>query len=146
MRQVSSTGEITQLSNDARPQILSRIANIRCVDCAELQPVSLMLLTNPFRGTNSSDAHRCAGCGTSLYLTGKGRVLRSLCLNLPVFIASAGLGLFALRQVSTLFAVSEAGAEPGLVGFLLALILFVIPAVYAMLRFEHVAKFEGKSA
>ena len=141
MRQVSSTGEITQLSKDARPKILSRIANIRCVDCAALQPVSLMLLTNPYRGTNSSDAHRCAGCGARMYLTGKGRVLRSICLNLPVFIGAAGLGLFVATQVSALVTEPSTESQLGVVGFLLALIVFVVPAVYAMMRFEHVAKY-----
>ncbi|WP_152610457.1 MULTISPECIES: hypothetical protein [unclassified Leisingera] len=121
------------------PTLWSKIVGIKCPECGRPQSPRKMGSTNPYRGHNRTDFHKCGGCGSLLYLTGERRLRRFFLLDLPTFLVVGNFGFALLRNVDGLNIYREAreAYEPNFVGFLLICAAIYI-SVSLLRRFEIV--------
>ncbi|MBO9478362.1 hypothetical protein J7382_12520 [Shimia sp. R11_0] len=126
--------------------LLSKICGMRCPECRTLQVASRLTKTNPWRGWNKTEAHKCDGCDANLYLTGKRRNLRFFLLGAPLFFTSAFVGFAIMNHLEGLhhFHETRGHKEPNFLGFLIVCFLFVYPSQLALARLENIAVFNNK--
>lgn len=131
---------ISRLEPTQKPLFLSKISGVRCPNCSTLQPIYHMGRTNPHKGWNKIAAHECSTCKSWLYFDGKGRYRRFFLLGAPLFLLSSCLGTEVVTHTDGLHYFHEArGHEEGnFLGFLVTILLFVIPTMFFLSRFEHI--------
>ena len=100
-----------------------------------------MLLTSEARYlTASTDAHACARCETLLKISKKDAFVRFFAIQAPVFFVAFLCGSLIITQFD-LFSYYHAGRDrlvPNVIGFVLIVLIFVVPSQIALFRFEKV--------
>ena len=115
----------------------SYIANLRCAECDQLQPVFQMSRTNEARASilGPLEFFACRKCETKLRIADYNKMLHFLMI-LPVFLTSAILGAVVLSRIGLFGRGEYEGIN--FIGFVVIVTVFVMPAVLFCYRFLKV--------